>query len=258
MSTRRWIHHVLPPFATAVGVAVSGFAAAILLMILTVTALDAFGIGFRDDLVITITVGVVVQGAAFGIVAFTYLHLKSLGIDFLRIRWPSLKDILWMVAGLVGLFAALITMSIAITLAGLPTPAEHVIGEIGAETPELLLVLVPLSFLVIGPGEELLFRGVIQTRLVQAYGDYWGIIVTSIIFAVAHLTAFEGGNITISIGVLFVLSLILGAIYEITDNLVVPAVIHGAYNAILFLGLYAQLTMNGELTTLLTLTAILP
>jgi membrane protease YdiL (CAAX protease family) len=37
-----------------------------------------------------------------------------------------------------------------------------------------------------------------------------------------------------------VLSLILGATYEDTDNLVVPSVIHGGYNALIFGSMYAN------------------
>ena len=36
------------------------------------------------------------------------------------------------------------------------------------------------------------------------------------------------------LGVVFALALVLGATYELTDNLVVPALIHGAYNAVQF------------------------
>jgi membrane protease YdiL (CAAX protease family) len=39
-----------------------------------------------------------------------------------------------------------------------------------------------------------------------------------------------------------VLGCILGFVYEQTDNLVVPALIHGVYNAILFSLLYVQVS----------------
>ena len=45
------------------------------------------------------------------------------------------------------------------------------------------------------------------------------------------------------IAVTFVLGCILGYVYERTANLVVPALVHGAYNAILFSMLYVQ--VNG-------------
>ncbi len=40
------------------------------------------------------------------------------------------------------------------------------------ENPDVLLLLIPASFLLIGPGEELLFRGVVQGRL----RDYFGLM----------------------------------------------------------------------------------
>jgi len=41
--------------------------------------------------------------------------------------------------------------------------------------------------------------------------------------------------------VLFVPALVFGVTYELTDNLVVPSVIHGAYNATLFSIVYIGL-----------------
>jgi membrane protease YdiL (CAAX protease family) len=36
--------------------------------------------------------------------------------------------------------------------------------------------------------------------------------------------------------------MILGAIYEKTENIVVPSLVHGVYNAILFTSLYFQVS----------------
>jgi membrane protease YdiL (CAAX protease family) len=44
------------------------------------------------------------------------------------------------------------------------------------------------------------------------------------------------------IGIAFVLALVLGATYEYTGNLTVPALIHGAYNAIQFGAAYVTTT----------------
>jgi membrane protease YdiL (CAAX protease family) len=44
------------------------------------------------------------------------------------------------------------------------------------------------------------------------------------------------------VGVAFVLALVLGVAYEYSDNLVVPALIHGTYNAIQFANAYLSAT----------------
>jgi hypothetical protein len=50
---------------------------------------------------------------------------------------------------------------------------------------------------------------------------------------------------TTALSALFALSLVLGATYEYTDNLVVPSLVHGAYDAIIFTLIYAQATGLG-------------
>lgn len=235
------------PIAGAVGLAVSGFIVAIIFTVFVMAVIDGLGIGIRDNIVLLIGISVITQGAGFGVVAFAYLRYFGVGIDFLRIRMLTLRDVGWIIGGLIGLFVALFSMSYVVMSLGVSQPAEHQIAALGEQNPELLLVLIPLSFLVIGPGEELLFRGVIQTWLIQEFSDVSGVIVTSVIFALGHLAAYSGGNIVLSLSILFVLSILLGAIYEVSDNLVVPALVHGAYNAILFLGLYASLVFEDEL-----------
>lgn len=222
-------------------VAIAGFAVGLSVTFLGAGVLELFGVTVFDDLVVAMVVSVIGQGIGFGLAALGYLRYYDYSVEFLRVRWPTRRDVAWTVGGLVLLFVAVAVLSGAIELLDLEQPADHEIAELAEEEPLLLLVLVPLSFLVIGPGEELLFRGVIQTRLVQEWGATTGIVATSVLFSLAHLGAYQGEGLVVSLIVLFSLSLILGWLYEHTDNLVVPAVVHGAYNAILFLGLYATL-----------------
>ena len=242
MSQRQDGKAAIATVLSAAVVVVVGFAVGIAATLLAAFGLVFAGVPVFENMVVAIVVSVVGQGLGFGVAALGYLRYRNLGIEFLRLRVPTLRDVGWMALGLVIMFVALIGIGVLIETLGLPEPADHQIAELGAETPELLLVLVPLSFLVIGPGEELLFRGVIQTRLVEAFGMGAGIGVTSVIFSLAHLVAYSGAGLVVALGVLFVMSVILGVLYEVTENLVVPAVIHGAYNAILFLGLFVSIT----------------
>jgi hypothetical protein len=41
--------------------------------------------------------------------------------------------------------------------------------------------------------------------------------------------------------IIFGVAVVLGALYEYTDNVVVPALAHGAYNAVLFVTSYVVL-----------------
>ena len=78
-------------------------------------------------------------------------------------------------------------------------------------------------------GEELLFRGLVQRDLIKALGWKQGIILTSLLFAVMHLT---WRSIPELVFVFFV-GLLLGYVYYKTKSLVAPIVMHGIGNVFL-------------------------
>ncbi|WP_390207728.1 CPBP family intramembrane glutamic endopeptidase [Halocatena marina] len=122
-----------------------------------------------------------------------------------------------------------------------------------SETPEALLVMIPVTILLIGPGEELLFRGIIQGSLRERFGPIVAIVLASVIFAAAHVTSLTGGleSRIITVALLIVPALVFAIAYERTGNLVVPALIHGLYNATLFSLQYAAIKLGGAPAILL-------
>ena len=125
--------------------------------------------------------------------------------------------------------------------------ASNQIIEIGRQGPTVFLVLIPLSFLLVGPGEELLYRGVIQGTLRESFHPARASVLASLIFAMVHVFSLQGSGKLVYIGVVFTLALVLGAAYELTDNLAVPALIHGAYNAAQFGLAYYTVTQGTAL-----------
>lgn len=241
MATQRPVVSLVSPLIIALVVGLTGLLTGVFLAYAAAVTLNAAGIRVFDDPALAIGVTVVMQGTGFAVTAAAYLRYRRLDIDYLRIRAPDRRDVLWIVAALAVLFAALLTLDWLLRTVGIETPAEHQIVQIVRQHPSILPLLAVLSVLVIGPGEELLFRGVIQTRLIDAYGNIGGIVTTSAIFATAHIPAYGAGNVEIVVVVLFILSLIIGTVFELTDTLVVPAIVHGLYNATLFLVLYATI-----------------
>lgn len=181
---------------------------------------------------------VLLQGVTFGAVALGYLRWRGLGIEFVRARLPTLRDLAWILGGFLLLVAVAAVVSQALSESGVES-ARNTIEQEGKEDPRVFLLMIPMAFLLIGPGEELLFRGIIQGGLREAFEPVGAIAVTSLIFAVGHVSALTGGGSKlVYLGVVFALSLILGWTYEDTDNLVVPAMIHGGYNALIFASMY--------------------
>ncbi|ODR81138.1 hypothetical protein BG842_04730 [Haladaptatus sp. W1] len=201
-----------------------------------VLAFMAVGIDILNRPALLLAVSaVMLQGVTFGGIALGYLSYRNLGLDFIHIRVPSLRDIGIAVAGFVALFALLQLISQVTQALGVQS-AQNSIVDMASGNPDIYLLLIPLSFLLIGPGEELLYRGLIQGMLRKVFHPVRAIVLASAIFASIHFFSLLGGNVGkfVYIATVFTLALVLGSLYEYTDNLAVPMLVHGAYNATLF------------------------
>ncbi|QKY17140.1 type II CAAX endopeptidase family protein [Halorubrum sp. CBA1229] len=132
--------------------------------------------------------------------------------------------------------------------------ALFVLGEIGLTTGQnqavvpdgdpvtYYLVMVAVSLFVVGPVEEALFRGVVQGGLRRAFDAVPAILLASLVFGLVHLPSVSGslGERWAYVAVVVVLGAVLGALYEHTENVVVPGLAHGVYNAVIYVVLLAQ------------------
>ena len=204
----------------------------------------------RMNLVNQIVVGKIVTDLVFIAVGVAFLVRTGRGLEYVDLRMPDLRDLAYIVAGVPALFGLLFILSLTAELLGLPA-AEASIAEPAREgNPEILLIMIPLSFLLVGPAEELIYRNVVQKYLYGAFSRPSAIVVASVIFAAAHIFTYLDQNAVatlVSLSIVFGLSLVLGVIYERTENLVVPAFVHGAYNAALFALLYVGIVYGEEL-----------
>lgn len=220
---------------------------------LIVGILFANGIDVRDRTFLSLVVSLVsIQGVGLSVIGLVYLAGTGRGVSYLRARLPSLRDVGWVVGGTIAIFALLVVVATAIGVitqaTGVET-AQNSAVTAAQENPSVLLLMIPAAFLVIGPAEELMFRGIIQNRLREVFGAVGAIGVASVIFGLGHVTALTGGQggiaaIALPLAALSLLSVVFGVAYERTDNLVVPVLIHGAYDAILFGLLYLALTSD--------------
>lgn len=226
---------------TALGIA--GLFVGLLLGIISISILDSV-VALSEGSPTMTAVAMTAQGVGLVVVGMLYLQRHDLPWSYLRVSWPTLRELGWAVAATVGLFAALIAAMLVVEQLGL-TATEHSVAESAEQNPALLLPLIPLSVLVTGPAEELLFRGVIQTRLKEALGVVAAVVAASAVFALVHIPAYAAGSglsadLATTLVILFLLGGFLGAVYEHTGNLVVPAVAHGLYNAIIFGSSYVE------------------
>lgn len=109
-----------------------------------------------------------------------------------------------------------------------------------APTPEMLWqqIAFGISVIILAPiAEEILFRGIIYPTFKQLGLPRLALWGSSILFAVIH-------NNVLTMTSLFVLALCLVAIYEMTDNLLAPIVMHSIFNTVNFFYLIYEAPIN--------------
>lgn len=229
----------------SLGLIVAAFVAGIGLATVGLLALDALGVTVQVGDQIAADVSAIIsalQYVGFIAVCLGYLSWRDDADDLFSIGLPSLRHLGWTVIGLVGLFVLLNVVSVIIATLGVE-PAENVAITMGREQPILLLYLLVVTVVFTAPAEELLFRGLVQGLFRRAYGVVPGLILASALFGVAHYIALGGGGSrAVYVIVAGVLGLVLGWLYERTGNLMVPILVHGAYNAIIFFVTYLVAT----------------
>lgn len=180
------------------------------------------------------------QFAAFLAAALGYLTVTDQR-SLLRVSRPTRRE-----AGLiVGAGALLLTLQYGslflLRRIGLSTAQNQAVVPAGDPVVYYLAMIV-ISVLIVGPVEEVLFRGVVQGGLRRAFDAIPAILIASSLFGLIHLTGVQGTLIErwAYVGIAALLGCVLGVVYEHTDNLVVPGVAHGVYNA----AIYAVLLAN--------------
>lgn len=210
-------------------------------------------LGYGDDAAAAFVAGGTVTLVFTAAMALAYLRYRPVTIP---VRVPSLREWGWAVGGFVVIvvvfFAYSALYEFVIAVFG---------GRIGAEPATPLVVraieqnlqvtaafLFVASFLLIGPIEELLFRGVIQGRVRETVDPFAAIVVSGVMFGVAHSgTYFLGSTTVLSLEVFLALlgiaitGTIFAALYEWTANLTVPIIAHALADGISALALVATL-----------------
>lgn len=111
-----------------------------------------------------------------------------------------------------------------------PNPVLHV-------SPELAWLMVWISLLVVGPAEEYLFRGFVYGGLLALFRDrHWILLafLSSILFAAAHLyyALVYGLASLASFAEIVFIGVALAVTYYLSGgNLLIPALLHGLYDA---------------------------
>lgn len=171
--------------------------------------------------------------------------------QFIRRRKGTLRQIGWrrfvgwdIAYALAGFLVYFIAYAVLLSIATHLFPSLNVNQkqELGFQnaTGNLNLALAFISLVVLPPlVEETVFRGFVFTGLRNRLSPVWAALVTSLLFASAHLE-FGSGQPLLWVAALdtFTLSLVLCYLRQKTDSLWPGIVLHGLKNAIAFISLF--------------------
>lgn len=234
MSFRSRISSPLLAVIVAVGLAIVAYGGGNVAALAGVLLLDLIGVELtlRRGFLLSV---VSIQLLFFTGISLAYLRYRGWSLSDIGVKTPTLEGWIVLAAGFVAMIVLWLAASIATFVIGQRfgiEPDQQMIFEVAQQDPMIFLLLGTLSLLIVGPAEELLFRGVIQTRLRETFGVAVGVTFATAIFALVHIAGYGsliGGLMGVS--VLFVIGLVLALAYEYTENLVVVAIMHGLFNA---------------------------
>lgn len=177
------------------------------------------------DVIVQLLRGLFAIGAALAVVR-TFDVRSPLGWMGVRrpVRWEWAYVPLGLVLSFVWLLGALVLIQ---NVLGLERTTVTTLSE-GVRYSRIVTLLV-----LVGPAEELIFHGVIQRSLEDVIDVWPAVLIGGLLFGVSHVdpAAMGGGDL------LFYLAqagfgVIAGWIYARTDNLVIPALVHGLFISI--------------------------
>lgn len=193
-------------------------------------------VGIASDGPLGLALVSVAQFTGFGVVAWGFLRIGTVRGVLHRVR-PARADLRWIAVGLAVLLGF---FGVANWLLGVLSieSAESVLATQGAQQPVYYLYLIPVTIVLVGPVEELVFRGLIQGVLRESIGTTPAIVAASLIFAGVHVGAYSGGGLGATLVFIAGLGGVLGILYERSRSITAVAVVHGLFNAVQFAGLY--------------------
>ncbi|WP_435180115.1 CPBP family intramembrane glutamic endopeptidase [Halorussus sp. AFM4] len=180
---------------------------------------------------------------AFGLFAGGYLLATRSWAEYARFRRPTLRDASWTLIGLVGIramtrFEKLVLSAVGLSLDPLSNPVPRDVGL--GSWPLLWPAVFVALYLVPAILEEQFYRGLVQTRLREAYSPAGEVALGAGCFALSHQVWVLGAGPELMATYafhIFAQGLVFALVYQRTDNLLTAAAVHsltwaGAYGAL--------------------------
>jgi len=168
--------------------------------------------------------------------------LMSLPLVWFLMRVIEKRRFAWTDVGLDWRRSSPLNLAFGVLLALLMYIAGTVVDRaLGSSVPTIDTLLANLTvsavarnlalYIPMGFGEEVLFRGYIQTRLVERHGALRGILIGSLVFTLLHLLGRPLSPVTVLSGV--ILWAAVGALYYWSGSLYLVGMFHAVMNSLL-------------------------
>jgi membrane protease YdiL (CAAX protease family) len=188
--------------------------------------------GIRGQAFFSLTYYLMMSAGAIAVLYWAIRSYRPLPKDWFRLDFKG-AWILWGAGGYLAALPLMLTVSVVNQQIwqgqGGSNPLLQTVLE--AQDPVALMVFFITAAIAAPLFEEFLFRGFLLPSLTR-YMPVWGaIVLSSLVFAIAHLSLSEVLPLT-------VLGMILGLVYTRSRNLLAPMLLHSAWNSITMLGLF--------------------
>jgi membrane protease YdiL (CAAX protease family) len=167
-------------------------------------------------------------------------RLVGLNLDSLYVRQrPGGRWLVFAIAAFLAVYAYIATLPLRPG-----SPIQQVIpGGANLTVPRVLALTPALLVMVLSNGvqEELLFRGLFLQRYTLFFGAGVANVLQAAVFAVAHVdVTYTPALLVFLVGVVFPLGLLGGYLVRASNGIYVPAILHGAFDALIYLGFLAS------------------
>jgi membrane protease YdiL (CAAX protease family) len=167
------------------------------------------------------------------------LRRARVGLQGIGLKRPAWRDIVYALAGYgVYFLSYIVIILVAGHFSNLNVDQQQQIGFDGALGSQLYLVFI--SLVVLPPiAEEIMFRGFLFSSLRRKFRLRYAVILTSILFGIAHLQFGSGAPLLWVAAIdTFVLSCVLCTLREKTGSLWASIMLHALKNSIAFIALF--------------------
>ena len=176
-----------------------------------------------------------VNETIFVVITLLFAKYKGASLKELGLKKPSVRILMIVSVVAVPLLLLGVGISVGEEMVFGPDPiAELLEKSVMPRGPFQLVAMVALSLVLVGPCEELAFRGFVQRGFENSFGKRWGLLVSSVLFGLLH-----GLNTPYAVVPVFVVGLVLGYVWQRTGgNTTATALMHGVYDSIVIVTAY--------------------